>query len=73
MYAVALIAWFMSRQPENHFFPLLLLNAKFASSILSFVFFFSVIHSLIYLTNGIVDGLIGCGVLLMFRKLKSLT
>lgn len=72
MYLVAMLAWFMFRQPENHVFPVLLLNAKLASSMLSWIFFFGVSHALIYLANGIVDGLIGAGVLLMYRKQRRL-
>jgi hypothetical protein len=66
MYIVTLLAWFMFRQPENRYFPVLLVNAKTASSILSFIFFYSVSQTLIYLVNGIVDGLIAAGVLLMY-------
>jgi hypothetical protein len=43
------------------------MNAKMASSILSFVFFYGVSQTLIYLVNGIVDGLIAAGVFLMYR------
>jgi hypothetical protein len=72
MYLVAMLAWFMSRQPENRLLPVLLLNAKLASSILSLVFFFAVNHALIYLANGVIDGLIGAGVLFMYRKQRRL-
>jgi hypothetical protein len=72
MYIVAMLAWFMFRQPENHYFPILLLNAKLASSILSLIFFFSISHALIYLVNGVVDGLIGAAVHVMYRKQRRL-
>lgn len=72
MYVVALLAWLMSVHPEEHLLPVLLLNAKLASSLLSFVFFFYVSHALIYLVNGLVDGLIGAGVFLMDRRLRRL-
>ena len=72
MYLVTLLAWFMYHRPENLFAPLLLVNAKFASSALSFIFFFGISHALIYLVNGVVDGLIGAGVFLMYRKLRRL-
>ena len=68
MYVVSAIAWLMWRYPENLIFPILLVNAKLASSLLSFIFFFAVRHALIYLANGIVDGLIGAGVFWMYRK-----
>jgi hypothetical protein len=71
MYIVTLLAWFMFRQPENRYFPILLVNAKTASSILSFIFFYSVSQTLIYLVNGIVDGLIAAGVLIMYAMQRK--
>jgi hypothetical protein len=68
MYVVTLLAWFMYRVPANRFAPLLLVNAKLASSMLSFLFFFAVHGALIFLVNGIVDGLIGGGVLTLYLK-----
>jgi hypothetical protein len=70
MYIVTMLAWLMYREPENRSFPVLLMNAKTASSVLSFVFFFAVSHALIYLVNGIVDGLIAAGVILMYKMQK---
>lgn len=72
MYLVALLAWFMFRDPGNRAYSLLLVNAKLASSILSIVFFLCVSRALIYLANGLVDGLIGAGVFWMYRKQKGL-
>lgn len=72
MYLVALLAWFMARHPENRFFPLLLVNAKLASSVLSLVFFLGFHRSLIYLTNGVVDGLIGLGVWFLCRTRRKM-
>jgi hypothetical protein len=68
MYVVTLLAWFMYRAPANHLAPVLLVNAKLASSFLSFIFFFAVQGALIFLVNGIVDGLIGAGVLTLYLK-----
>jgi hypothetical protein len=68
MYVVTLLAWFMYRIPANRLAPILLVNAKLASSILSFIFFFAVHGALIFLVNGIVDGLIGAGVLTVYLK-----
>jgi hypothetical protein len=68
MYLVSLLAWLMARYPENRSFPMLLMNAKFASALLSIAFF--VLHQcLIYITNGVVDGCIGAFVLILNRKL----
>ena len=72
MYLVALLAWFMARYPENLSFPVLLLNAKLASSILSLIFFAGFYRSLIYLANGVVDGLIGLGVLFLYRTRRRI-
>jgi hypothetical protein len=70
MYLVALLAFLMYRHPENKYFPLLLANGKIASSILSLLLF--VIHQpyMIYITNCLIDGLIGIVVLAFYLKLK---
>jgi|WetSurMetagenome_2_1015567.scaffolds.fasta_scaffold368011_2 hypothetical protein len=68
MYIVTLLAWFMYRMPANRLAPVLLVNAKLASSVLSFIFFFAVHGALIFLVNGMVDGLIGAGVFALYLK-----
>jgi hypothetical protein len=62
MYLVSLLAWLMFRHPENKTFPLLLVQGKLATSLLSLVFF--IVHRpfLIYLANFLVDGLIAAGI-----------
>ncbi len=70
MYLVAVLAFLMFKHPENHYFPLLLVNAKLASSILSLAFFLVQAHHLIYLANFIVDGVIGAAVLVMHLKMR---
>jgi len=72
MYLVTVLAWMMGRHAENSIFPLLLVNGKLASSLLSFGFFFISKPYLIFLVNGIVDGLIGCGVLLLYFRSKGI-
>jgi len=71
MYLVSLLAYMMYKHPDNHYFPLLLTNAKFASSVLSLGFF--ILHEpfLIYITNCIVDGSIGVLVLYFYFKIKK--
>jgi len=71
MYLVSLLAFMMFRHPDNPYFPLLLTNAKLASSVLSLCFF--ILHQpyLIYLTNCLADGLIGLLVLYFYFKLKK--
>jgi hypothetical protein len=72
MYLVTALAWMMGRHAENPIFPLLLVNGKIASSLLSFGFFFISKPYLIFLVNGIVDGLIGGGVLLLYFRTKGI-
>jgi hypothetical protein len=58
MYLVAALAWLIFRHPAQRWFTLLLIQAKTMSSLLSFFLFFSGRPYLIYLANGVVDGLI---------------
>lgn len=71
MYLVALLAFRMYQYPEDLSFPLLLSHAKIASSILSFGFFILSKPYLIYLVNGIVDGLIGLFVFSLYRRWRK--
>jgi len=68
MYLVTLFAFQMARRPENKIYPVLLMQAKVASSLLSFGMFLFHAPYLIYLANGIVDGLIGLMIGLIFLK-----
>ena len=70
MYLVTLLAVFMYREPANRYFPLLLMNAKVASSVLSFALLAFHRPYLIYLVNGVVDGLIALAVLVFYLKLR---
>jgi hypothetical protein len=67
MYLVTLLAYFMYKYPKTTFFPLLLINGKSASALISFYLFFFHLQSLLLLTNGIVDGTIALGVLILYR------
>ena len=71
MYLVSLLAWLMFKHPENFYFPLLLTNAKLASSLLSLSFFIFHQPCLIYLINCLVDGLIGLLVLYFYLQLTK--
>lgn len=71
MYLVTLLAYFMYKNPANLIFPLLLTNAKLASSILSLCFFTLHQPYTIYFANFLVDGLIGITVLFFYLKLKK--
>ena len=66
MYLVTLLAGLMFKKPGNPLFPMLLAQGKFASSILSLVFFFGRAPYLICLANAVVDGGIGALVLWLF-------
>jgi hypothetical protein len=71
MYVVTLLAGWMVLRPANDTLPVLLINAKAASAILSFGFFAFRQPALIYLANGVVDGLIAAGVLLLYVKREA--
>lgn len=73
MYLVTLLAYFMYRCPEDRKYPLLLTHGKLASSILSIYMF--LIHEpyLIYITNAVIDGLIGILALYIYLHMKRVT
>lgn len=73
MYLVTLLAGWMFASPQNPTLPVLLINAKAASAILSFGLFTIRQPVLIYLGNGVVDGLIAVGVVLMYLGVKRET
>ena len=71
MYVVTFLAFMMFRHPDNRSFPLLLANAKLASSVLSMALFLLQAHYLIYLANFAVDGTIGIVVLTMYLRMRT--
>jgi hypothetical protein len=71
MYLVSLLAFLMYKHPDNADFPFLLANAKLVSAVLSTIFFIWHHPYLIYITNGIVDGIIGILVLYLYLQLKK--
>ena len=71
MYIVSLMAFFMFKYTENQLPPLLLANAKLASSLLSFGMFIYHQPYLIYFANGLVDGAIGIFVLFLYLRLRK--
>jgi len=73
MYLVTLLACLMARHPDNPIFPILLINAKSASSVLSFALFLLHGPFLIYLANGLIDGSIALCVFILFRKIRNRT
>ena len=70
MYVVTLLASLMYLRPENVTYPRLLINAKAASSILSFLVFFLAAPVFICLVNGIIDALIAVLVITMYRGVR---
>lgn len=71
MFVVTVLAWRMFRSPEERIYPLLLAQAKLASSALSFVLFAIRAPWLIYLVNGIVDGGLGLAVLAIYLRTRA--
>jgi len=72
MYLVAVLAYLMFRQPENRSFPLLLVQGKWASAMLSLFLFVSQSPYLIYLTNFFIDGFLGALALFFYFKIKAI-
>jgi hypothetical protein len=71
MYLVSLIAFMMFHNPRNIYFPFLLANAKLASSLLSLGIFLISQPYLIFISNSIIDGLLGLTCLLLYFNLKK--
>jgi len=71
MYIVTVLAFLMYRNPKNAQLPFLLAQAKIASSFLSFLAFVFVHHCLIYVSNFVIDGIIGGIALTFYLKLKK--
>ena len=71
MYLVAVLAYLMYRHPLNRFFPLLLINGKLFTALLSVCLFFAYGQHLIYIANAVVDGLIAFVLILMYLKLRK--
>lgn len=71
MYLVSMLAFMMYRNPENSSLPVLLINAKSASSVVSVLLI--IVHGacLIYIVNAITDGSIALGVFLLSRKIRE--
>jgi hypothetical protein len=71
MYLVSMLAFMMYKNPENSSFPLLLINGKSVSSIVSILFIILYGHYLIYIVNALTDGSIALGVFLLNRKIRE--
>ncbi len=65
MYLVTLLAWAMARDPADPAPARLLVHAKLASSLISFALFLGARPHLLFLVNGVVDGAIALGVVLL--------
>jgi hypothetical protein len=68
MYLVSLISFLMWLRPQEQMLPLLLINGKAASSLLSATMFVADRPLLIYVANAIVDGAIAVGVYMLYRN-----
>jgi hypothetical protein len=71
MYVVSFIAFMMYKHPDNPAYVLVLANAKTASAFLSLFLIFWDSFYLIYLTNFIVDGLIGMAAWYLYGRVKA--
>jgi hypothetical protein len=70
MAVVTILSVMMVRHPDNPAYPLLLAQAKGASSLLSFGLFLSHQSAFVYLANGIVDGGLGLFAYLIYRSVR---
>lgn len=68
MYLVTLLAWMMFTRPAEPLWPTLLAHAKLASAAISLVLFVSHRPYVVYLVNGLVDGLLGATALVLRRQ-----
>jgi len=73
MAVVTFLAWSMFRHPGDASFPRILAVAKISSSLLSFLLFFLRAPYLMYLTNAVVDGLIGIVAILCLAAVRRRT
>lgn len=71
MYVVAALAFMMYLRPRERYFPLLLINAKLASSFMSVIFFISHARYLVYVANFVVDAAIGMLVFLIYVEMTK--
>jgi hypothetical protein len=71
MAVVTMLAWKMFREPANPAFPLLLFQAKAASSLFSLGVFFLGAPHFILLANGILDGGIAAAAYSIHRSLRT--
>jgi hypothetical protein len=71
MYVVSVLAFMMYRFPRNIYYPFLLAHAKLASSLLSLGMFIFQSACLIYVTNFVIDGLIGFLALAFYMKMRG--
>jgi hypothetical protein len=70
MYLVTVLAFLMYRRPESRFVVRLLIQAKAASAVLSIGFFVFGAPYLIYLANGVCDGAIAIGLLVLSGSMR---
>lgn len=70
MAVVTILSVMMVRHPDNPAYPLLLAQAKGASSLLSFGLFLLHRNAFVYLVNGVVDGGLGLFAFLIYRSVR---
>lgn len=72
MYLVTVLAYLMYRNPEESLFPLILAHGKLISSLLSLAAFIFKQKYLIYISNFLIDGIIGIVAFYMYLQVKRL-
>ena len=73
MYLVTLLAYQMYRHPLNRFFPLLMINGKLFTALLSLCLFIVSGPHLIYIANAVVDGLIAVVLIPFYVNLRKVS
>jgi hypothetical protein len=70
MYLVAALAFLMYRHPSNKFFPLLLINGKMTTALVSIILYVTGGHYLTYIANAVVDGAIALLLIPFYMHLR---
>jgi hypothetical protein len=71
MYLVAFLAYLMYRHPSNRFFPLLVINGKLFTALLSLYLVLLQGPIPIYIANAVVDGLIALVLIPFYLNLRK--
>ncbi len=70
MYLVAALAYLMYRRPSERFFPALLISGKLTTALISLALFLTDGRYLIYMANGVVDGVIALALVFAYLHFR---